>query len=123
MPEATRPVMTNNPWVLVDTQDPAFTVFVLAPPGIDPDIPRPPGMEHLIKVDLMGLQAEADRYIFPVVKNRESLALTLVDELVSILRQSPGTPIGLTWDGGLAITYHDYQAAKKRLLKHQEKQG
>lgn len=48
---------------------------------------------------------------------RDAMAGSGQDALKQIgafVLQMPGAPIGLTWDGGMAITHTDYMAAEKR---------
>ncbi|MFZ4537388.1 hypothetical protein [Propionivibrio sp.] len=33
--------------------------------------------------------------------------------IVALIKKYPGTPFGVTWNGGIAYTRNDYQAAKK----------
>ncbi len=33
--------------------------------------------------------------------------------IVALIKKYPGTPFGVTWNGGIAFTRNDYQAAKK----------
>ena len=35
-----------------------------------------------------------------------------VDGIVELIRRFPGTPVGLTWNGGVAITRNDYMYAE-----------
>jgi hypothetical protein len=33
--------------------------------------------------------------------------------IVALIKKYPGTPFGVTWNGGIAFTRNDYQVAKK----------
>lgn len=40
--------------------------------------------------------------------------MDVLAQIAEFIAQMPGAPIGLTWDGGMAITANDYDAAEKR---------
>jgi hypothetical protein len=37
-----------------------------------------------------------------------------IDGIVELVRKFPGTPFGITWNGGIAFTRNDYQYAKRQ---------
>ena len=39
----------------------------------------------------------------------------VASRVLALARQQPGMPVGLTWDGGMAVTAGDYTAAERRL--------
>lgn len=38
--------------------------------------------------------------------------------VVALVQQQPGMPVGLTWDGGMAVTATDYTDAERRLAAY-----
>ena len=46
-------------------------------------------------------------------------AADVATRVVVLARQRPGSPVGLTWDGGMAITANDYKAAEQRLRAYE----
>ena len=46
-----------------------------------------------------------------------------VAQLLELLPEMPGVPLGLTFDGGIAVTATDYRLAESRWKKEQEGPG
>jgi hypothetical protein len=104
--------------VLVDHSEPAFTVFTAVP-------------ERLSATEMQELEAQTEFHPgvqllpWPVFAERRDQIFDAViaqDDypgsgvragLVELLERYHGTPFGLTWNGGIAFTFQDYQYAKK----------
>jgi hypothetical protein len=56
---------------------------------------------------------KGDKYIKSQIVKDEYPESGKVAGIVELLRKFPGTPIGLTWNGGIAITRIDYEHAKR----------
>ncbi len=73
--------------------------------------------KEMERVTVKDFQSSAVRSRLRARVLRDAMAGTGQDALTQIgafLVRMPGAPIGLTWDGGMAITYNDYNAAEKR---------
>lgn len=109
--------------VLVDAENPAYTVFLALP-------------EALPKLDLMDLQLEAmqrkgvevvawkaftehigNQVCARIVRN-DYPEVDVAEDIVELLAAYPQTPVGLTWNGGIAITYGDYEHALQTYRRH-----
>lgn len=109
--------------VLVDAENPAYTVFLALPA----DLP---------KTDLMDLQLEAmqrrgievvawkaftqalDRQVRARILRDEYPEVDVAEGIAALLAAYPQTPVGLTWNGGIAITYGDYAHALETWRRH-----
>jgi len=59
-----------------------------------------------------------DKYVRGRIAKDDYPGSGVVSGIVALLDKYPGGPIGLTWNGGVAITYNDYQHAKKTYQKY-----
>ena len=109
--------------VLVDAENPAYTVFLALP-------------EELPKLDLMDMQLEAmqrkgvevvawkaftenlDKQVCARIVRNEYPEVNVAEDIVELLVAYPQTPVGLTWNGGIAITYGDYEHALETYRRH-----
>ncbi len=57
----------------------------------------------------------AARFAAWIGDQHDTSALAAV--LSETLASNPGVPVGVTWDGGIAITFADYRAAERRLAE------
>jgi len=100
--------------VLIDHGDPAYTVFA--------GLPAEKGEE--IKAKLKGLPAELvtfqefahgrAKFIGERIVVDEYKGLRADEGIVELVRKYPGTPFGITWNGGIAFTRMDYQFTKRQ---------
>lgn len=107
--------------VLIDSSNEAYTVFLMYPPGTS-------------EQQLEGFKAQysADGLKASILPFSEFTAMSLKSKLIKneypevdtekgillLLQKYPGTPIGLTWTGGIAFTNHDYRYAEKTFEKY-----
>ena len=100
--------------VLIDQSDPAFTVYAGLPGERTADvrarIANQPANLVTFKefsdrrAELVGAQVALDQY-----PNSRA-----VDGIVELAKKYPGTPFGITWNGGIAFTRNDYAFAKSQ---------
>ncbi len=93
--------------VLVDAHNPAWLCFVLGGTRDDRSLERVSWQQFASQIANRLAAWTAD----------PSAAAALASTLRDTLADNPGTPVGVTWDGGLAITFSDYRAAERRLAK------
>jgi hypothetical protein len=93
--------------VLVDARNPAWLCFVLQDTSDDPTLERLKWQQFISQI--------AGRLAAWTADPRGAAALAVT--LRQTLAENPGVPVGVTWDGGLAITFSDYRAAERRLAK------
>lgn len=69
-------------------------------------------------------QASGRARLLAHVRRDAGRARSAAFELVAMTHAMPGVPIGLTWDGGLAVTANNYRQAERRLATQLgERQG
>jgi hypothetical protein len=106
--------------VVVDQGEPVFTVFT----GIPEDI----GGERFQDIKLKVAENETltmltwqeflehvDEYARSVVLRNDYPNIKIVDGIVCLVasKRGVGAPWGLTWNGGIALTFNDYQHARR----------
>jgi hypothetical protein len=105
--------------LLIDAQEPSYTVYYKIPikdlekvkgegKGKDPALFRIIAYEHYIKS-----RERADHYTKPYIKINDYPEVDTIKGLSELLDRYPDTPFGLTWNGGIAYTYNDYQHVKR----------
>lgn len=111
-------------WILIDVSVPVYTVFMTLPKDFPPDeltriktrIANQKGFE-LLRWEQF--QPQAERYIASRLVKNDYPEIALLTGLLDMLIQYPGTPVGVTWNGGIAITAMDYQYADKMYQTYQ----
>ena len=72
------------------------------------------GMQQVPRAQADALRAQLRRWIL-----HDSMpGMDAAARVVELALQEPGLPVGLTWDGGMAITANDYAAAERRLAAY-----
>lgn len=106
-------------FVLVDQNDPAYIVFAGIPKDTDErkleEIrSKISGHEKVSMVSWDQFTASVDRYVQSAVLINDYPNFQIVNGLICLLERTPGTPWGLTWNGGIALTRNDYEHAKRQ---------
>ncbi len=100
--------------ICVDQAQPAWTLLY----GVLPqDAKRPcarADMERVAQRDFPALQRRLHTWLL----HEDQPEAHVAERVVELARQQPGLPVGLTWDGGMAITANDYTAAERRLAAY-----
>jgi hypothetical protein len=104
--------------VIVDQTDNAYTVYTAIPADvleekleeIKAQITQKEGVDI---VSWQELQKSTDNYIKKRILKDEYPDSQVTEGIIELIKRFPGSPIGLTWNGGVAITYKDYQHAKE----------
>lgn len=101
--------------VLLGTEEPAYTVYVRIPAAkvgaIRAQIANAPGKASL--VSWAAFTQNPDAHIKGRIVKDEYPGFRVPAGIVELLRKYPGNPIGLTWNGGVAITQNDYNYAMR----------
>ena len=103
--------------ITLDGTEPAYTVVMGVPVDATADQwAKVRRMTASNKVELMEWKAffpEAEKRLAErIVKDEYGMKARLGDFLYAV-QNYPGAPFGLTWNGGMAFTYNDYQHTKK----------
>lgn len=114
------PVSPVSQFVVVDQQEPAFIVFTGIPKGL--------GDEKLEKIkqqvasrDTLTMLTweqflqQVHGYAKSVMLRNDYSGVNVVDGIVCLVgsKRGSGAPWGLTWNGGIALTFNDYQYARR----------
>jgi hypothetical protein len=110
-------------YVIIDKQEPAYTIFVGIPKGF------PKGEFEKIKsqaseikeVEIVSWEkftSDTDNYVKAHIKKNDYEDIQIVRGMVELIETYCRTPIGLTWNAGVAITYNDYQHAKSTYQRY-----
>ena len=104
--------------VIVDPSDKYITTFV----GLPKDIPEKEFValkESLSQrpgsyiVTWQEFKLTPEKYIRPNIRRNDYPDVDVVGGLEKLLERYDGTPFGLTWNGGLAVTHDDYAYAAR----------
>ena len=99
--------------VLIDTSEKAYTVYA----GLPTD--RAEAAKSKLEgkpVDMVQIDQFAEnstKIIGSHVVRNDYPGERIEEGIVALIKKYPGTPFGVTWNGGIAYTRNDYQAAKK----------
>ncbi|HSX58991.1 MAG TPA: hypothetical protein VLF18_02215 [Tahibacter sp.] len=113
---AERPPSRAN--LLIDRSAEAYTVFTTIPadamPRVGARLRGRVGVELAADADLdASVAAEWRRQ----VRRDDYAASGLRGRLPALLRELPGAPLGLTWNGGIAVTYGDCRHAEREFAR------
>lgn len=112
---ATAAPLTSEDLVMIDNSLDAYTVYA----GI------PKNKKEAVKNELKGTQdsiflipwdefsQNEGKYIRSRIIKNEYPESRTIKGIIELVKKYPGTPIGLTWNGGIAITRNDYQHSIK----------
>ncbi|MDH5369177.1 MAG: hypothetical protein OEW99_04085 [Gammaproteobacteria bacterium] len=119
-PRSSININTSSQFVAIDQKEPAFTVFTGIPKNIGSDEfkkikQKVSSRETLIMLTWDKFLDSVDKYAQSVILINDYPDIRIVDGLVCLVasKQGTGAPWGLTWNGGIALTYNDYQHARR----------
>lgn len=107
----------NSDFVVIETKEPAFTVFTPSPPNMSETLLRrivaesaPAGKARVVPLAEFdaAVREEAGR----VIERNDYPATQVVPGVICLMRRAPG-PWGITWNGGIALTRNDYDFARR----------
>lgn len=107
--------LSGGDFVLIDRTDDAYTVYAGIPKNklgeIQAKLANAP--QGITLVTWEAFSRNSDEYVKTRIVKDEYPESRTTAGVVELVRKFPGTPIGLTWNGGIAITHMDYQHAKR----------
>jgi hypothetical protein len=106
-PEATSHLL------LIDASEPAYTVCCKLPVEHQGRINREGKDPDLLKLISWDQHLESQEHLRAYIKLDDYGDVDTIGGLTALLDRAPGVPFGLTWSGGIAYTYSDYQHAKR----------
>jgi hypothetical protein len=106
--------------VLIDGTDQAYTVYAAIPgekvEQVEAKLAGAP--KEVALVEWSQFADAAGQYVGARIVRNDYPQSRTVEGVVALLRKYPGTPVGVTWNGGIAITYNDYQYAKRTYAQY-----
>jgi hypothetical protein len=124
---ASRDIQSASQFVVIDRSEPAFIVFTgipktLGEKKLDEIKMKVSGKETLKMLSWQEFLARVDEYARSVVLRNDYPNIRVVDGIVCLVasQQGTGAPWGLTWNGGIALTFNDYQHAGRSYQSYKE---
>ncbi len=112
--------LSADDFVLIDRTEAAYTVYAGIPKGqveaIKGKIANTP---KVVLVPWDSFIQDESTHVKARIAKDEYPGSRAAEGVVELIRKYPGNPIGLTWNGGMAITYNDYQYAKQTYRQYQ----
>lgn len=110
--------------VFIDARDPAFVVVQ----GVAADAPETARremagyatLENVSLVPWAVFREGAQEVLAPFIVRNDYPGASLVLSVVALVRTYPGRPFAVTWNGGLAVSFMDYQHAVGRYQVYQQ---
>lgn len=99
--------------VIVDFGDAAYTVYAGLPSERAEVAKRTIGGKPAEMMPFEQFSENAQKIIESRVARDDYPGQRVAEGVVALVKKYPGTPFGVTWNGGIAFTRNDYQAAKK----------
>jgi hypothetical protein len=117
---ASRNIQSASQYVVIELSEPAFIVFTGIPKSLDEkkldEIKlKVSGKETLTMLSWQEFLVRVDKYARSVMLRNDYPSIASVDGIVCLVasQQGTGSPWGLTWNGGIALTFNDYQHARR----------
>ena len=100
--------------VLIDMSDPAYTVYAGLPAESAENVRTKIANQPAKLVTFKELADDRAALIGAQIKIDDYPKSRAVDGIVELVKKYPGTPFGITWNGGVAFTRNDYTFAKRQ---------
>ena len=100
--------------VLIDMSDPAYTVYAGLPAENAENVRAKIANQPAKLVTFKELADDRGALIGAQIKIDDYPNSRAVDGIVELVKKYPGTPFGITWNGGIAFTRNDYTFAKRQ---------
>lgn len=119
-PRSSLDIKSASQFVVVDQSEPAFIVFTGIPKNIDKKKLKEissmvSNQEKLSMLTWEQFLESVNEYAHSVIVRNDYPNTRVVDGLVCLVasERGSGAPWGLTWNGGIALTFNDYQHARR----------
>lgn len=102
--------------LLIDMSEQAYTVYYKITADklkLNQDKISPDTHQTIAWSDFMASRDQASKYILKHILHNDYEGVDIVAGLCALIDRLGGAPVGLTWSGGIAFTYGDYQHAKR----------
>lgn len=103
--------------LLIDASEQAYTVYYKIAADETSKIEKDklePNVHLLVSWrDFIVNRDQAATYILKYIRYNDYDEVDIVAGMCALIDRLGGAPVGLTWSGGIALTYSDYQHAKR----------
>lgn len=106
--------------VMIDARQPAYTVLIGIPHENEEQVKKQPKEDGVTILSWKAFEADAETLIGKEISKNDYPDIPLVKGLLALLKLYPAMPFGVTWNGGVAVTYTDYKYAEKMYELHQK---
>jgi hypothetical protein len=104
--------------VIIDRKEAAYTVFASFPTNKLEAVRAQLGNDKVAAVSIQEFRQNLDKRVKSGILKDEYQGSNVVAGILALIQRYPETTIGLTWNGGVAITYNDYQHARRTYQKY-----
>jgi hypothetical protein len=127
MPRSDSRLDSASKYVVIDHSEPAFIVFTGIPKRLEKKKVEEI-RQHVATRNTAAMLTwqqflqRVDEYARSVVLRNDYPKVNVVDGIVCLVasEKGAGAPWGLTWNGGIALTFNDYQHARKSYKAYKE---
>jgi len=106
--------------VVIDRTKPAYSVFAgISDERLEEIRPQLAESESIEILSWEEFEKDSAKHVKKSVVRNEYPSVNITAGIVVAMQRLEGAPIGVTWNGGIAFTYQDYQFAKKLHEKFQ----
>lgn len=100
--------------VVIDRSEPAYSVFAgISDEKLEEIRPQLSESESVEVLSWEEFEKDSGKHVTKSVVRNEYPSVDVTAGIVKAMSMLDGAPIGVTWNGGVAFTYQDYQFAKK----------
>ncbi len=104
--------------VVIDQGDPAYTVYAGLPADRADDVKAKIAGQRAQVISFKEFADAPVKFIGERIVSDEYAGLRAQEGIVELVRKYPGTPFGITWNGGIAYTRLDDQFAKRQFAAY-----
>ena len=105
--------------VFINKSEQAYIVYMAIPEEKEQEVrSKFAGKKDVFLMKWSEFSLKKDKHLSANILKNEYQDSRVVEGMFQLLERAPGVPFGLTWNGGVAYTYNDYQHAKKTYKKY-----
>lgn len=106
--------------VVIDARHPAYVVLIGIPHEHVEQIEKQPKEDGVTILSWKAFEADAKALLEKGILKNEYPGVALISGMLALLKRYPAMPFGVTWNGGVAVTYTDYKHAEKMYDSYQQ---
>jgi len=110
--------------VFIDAREPAYVIYqgvsIDASPAARQEMVGYTGLEGVSMVTWAQFRRNVQNYVAAAIVKNEYPAKRTAPGLLAVLKAYPGRPVAVTWNGGMATSFFDFQHAVEVFADFQE---